>query len=232
VKLLVLEDEPEMATYLERRLSAAGHRVDLCRDGREAFHQAALGHYDVLIVDRMVPSMDGLEVVKALRTAGVQTPALFVTVLDGVGDRVAGLEAGGDDYLVKPFVLTELMARIDAIGRRPLVNEAGAMLRFRDLKMDLIKRTVTGGGARIDLMPQEFKMLEFLVLHAGQVVTRTMLLENTWSFHFEPRTNIVESHISRIRSKLDRGGHRDLIRTVGGSGYQIDADVQDRPSRT
>lgn len=225
MKLLVLEDEPDMATYLEQSLSGVGHVVDLFWDGREAFNQAAQGRYDVLIVDRIVPSMGGLEVVKSLRAADVQTPAVFVTVLDGVGDRAAGLEAGGDDYLVKPFAFAELAARINAIARRPPMSEAGAILRFRDIEMDLTKGRVTRGGASIDLLPQEFRILEFLGRNAGQVVTRAMMLESVWSFHFAPRTNIVESHIRRMRSKLERRGDRELIRTVKGAGYQIDADA-------
>jgi two-component system OmpR family response regulator len=223
VKLLVLEDEPDAAAYLRRGLSEAGHTVDACADGRDAFHLASSGAYDVLVVDRMVPGMDGLKVVKSLRAAGVTTPVLFLTAVGGVGDRVEGLEAGADDYLVKPFAFTELMARINALARRPPISEVKTVLRVGDLEMDLLKRVVSRAGRRIELQPQEFKLLEYLMQHAGQVVTRTMLLENVWSFHFDPKTNIVESHMSRIRSKVDRGFDRDLIHTVRGAGYRIDA---------
>lgn len=223
MRVLVLEDEPDTAGYLRRGLSEAGHVVDLCRDGRDAFHLAADGSYDVLVVDRMVPGMDGLKTVKSLRAAGVRTPVLFLTAVGGIGDRVEGLEAGGDDYLVKPFAFTELMARLNALARRPPIAEVQTMLRVEDLELDRLKRTVTRAGRRIELKPQEFKLLEFLMQHAGQVVTRTMLLENVWSFHFDPKTNIVESHMSRIRAKVDRGFGRELIHTVRGAGYRVDA---------
>ena len=223
MKLLVLEDEPDAAAYLRRGLSESGHTVDLCKDGHDAFHLASSGAYDVLVVDRMVPGMDGLKVVRSLRAAGVTTPVLFLTAVGGVGDRVEGLEAGGDDYLVKPFAFTELMARINALARRPPITEVKTVLKVGDLEMDRLRRTVTRAGRRLELKAQEFKLLEYLMQHAGQVVTRTMLLENVWSFHFDPRTNIVESHMSRIRSKVDRGFDRDLIHTVRGAGYRIDA---------
>lgn len=174
-------------------------------------------------MDRMIPGLDGLGVLKALRAAGVRTPALFLTAVDGVDDRVEGLEAGADDYLVKPFALSELMARINALARRPPVTEAPlTRLTVGDLEMDLLKRTVTRGGVGVELQPQEFKILEHLMRHAGEVVTRTMLLENVWSFHFDPHTNIVESHISRLRAKIDRDRDRELIHTVRGAGYRID----------
>jgi two-component system OmpR family response regulator len=223
VKILVLEDEPDAADYLGRGLSEAGHTVDKCSDGRDAFHLASSSGYDVLVVDRMVPGMDGLKVVKSLRAAGVTTPILFLTAISGVGDRVEGLEAGADDYLVKPFAFTELVARINALCRRPPISDVKTVLQVGDLSLDVLRRSVTRGGRRIDLQPQEFKLLEYLMRHAGQVVTRTMLLESVWSFHFDPKTNIVESHMSRIRAKLDRGFDRELIHTVRGAGYRIDA---------
>lgn len=225
MKILALEDEPDAATYLKRGLTEAGHVVDACGDGRDAFNLAVDGGYDVLIVDRMVPGMDGLKTVKSLRAAGLRTPVLFLTAIGGVGDRVEGLEAGGDDYLVKPFAFTELMARLNALARRPPMSEIKAVLRAHDLEVNVLKRVVTRAGRRIELKPQEYKLLEYLMQHAGQVVTRTMLLENVWSFHFDPKTNIVESHMSRIRSKVDRGFGRELIQTVRGAGYRIDADA-------
>jgi two-component system OmpR family response regulator len=225
LRILVLEDEAETAAYLKRGLSEAGHLVDLCGDGRDAFNQACDGGYDVMVVDRMVPGMDGLRTVKSLRAAGVRTPVLFLTAIGGVGDRVEGLEAGGDDYLVKPFAFTELVARLNALARRPPIADVVTQLRVHDLELDMLKRTVTRAGRRIDLKPQEFKLLAFLLQHAGQVVTRTMLLENVWSFHFDPKTNIVESHMSRIRGKVDRGFGRELIQTVRGAGYRVDADA-------
>jgi len=178
-----------------------------------------------LIVDRMVPGIDGLSVVKALRISGVNTPALFLTAMGGVEDRVEGLEAGGDDYLVKPFAMTELLARVAALGRRPLIAETSTVLVVADLAMDLIKRTVTRGGKRIELQAQEFKLLEYLMRHEGQIVTRTMLLENVWSFHFDPQTNVIESHMSRLRAKVDRGFGAELIHTIRGAGYRLDAIV-------
>jgi two-component system OmpR family response regulator len=222
VKILVLEDEPETAAYIRKGLAEAGHVVDLCTDGRDAFHLASGADYDVLVLDRMVPGMDGLRTVKSLRAAGVRTPVLFLTAVSGVGDRVEGLEAGADDYLVKPFAFTELAARLNALARRPPISEVKTVLKSGDLEMDLLKRTVTRAGRRIELKPQEFRLLEYLMRHAGQVVTRTMLLENVWDFHFDPKTNIVESHMSRIRAKVDRGFSRELIQTVRGAGYRID----------
>jgi two-component system OmpR family response regulator len=223
LKILILEDEPETAAYLRRGLAEAGHVVDLCRDGRDALNLALDDGYDVLVLDRMVPGLDGLTTAKTLRAAGVRTPVLFLTAVGGVRDRVEGLEAGGDDYLVKPFAFMELLARVNALARRPPISEISTVLRAEDLEMDLLKRTVSRGGRRIELKPQEFKLLEYLMQHRGQVVTRTMLLENVWSFHFDPKTNIVDSHMSRIRAKVDRGFGRELIQTVRGAGYRIDA---------
>jgi len=185
----------------------------VCADGREAVFLATDGSYDVLIVDRMVPNLDGLSVIRMLRAGGVATPALVLTAVGGVKDRVEGLEAGGDDYLVKPFAFTELAARVNALGRRRPLALAPERLEVGDLVIDPMQRTVTRAGKR----------LEYLVRHAGQIVTRTMLLENVWSFHFDPKTNIVESHISRLRAKVDRDFASALIETVRGAGYRIDA---------
>jgi two-component system OmpR family response regulator len=225
MKILLLEDDPQTRNHILRSLKAAGHVVDACTEGRDAIFYATGEAYSVLIIDRMVPAIDGLSVVKAVRAAGVDTPVIFLTAMDGVDDRVEGLEAGGDDSLVKPFAMTELLARVAALGRRPPLGENMAILRVADLELDLLKRSATRAGQRIELQAQEFKLLEYLMLHAGEIVTRTMLLENVWSFHFDPRTNVIESHMSRLRSKVDRGFGSELIHTVRGSGYRIDAGV-------
>ena len=225
MKILLLEDDSATRDHIRRSLEAAGHVVDACAEGRDAIFHATGDAYGVLIVDRMVPGVDGLSVVKALRISRVTTPVLFLTAMGGVEDRVEGLEAGGDDYLVKPFAMTELLARVAALGRRLPISEATPLLRVADLEMDLIKRTVARAGQRIELQAQEFKLLEYLMRHEGQVVTRTMLLENVWSFHFDPQTNVIESHMSRLRAKVDRGFGVELIHTLRGSGYRLDATV-------
>jgi two-component system OmpR family response regulator len=222
LKILVLEDDPETAGYIKKGLAESGRLVDLCADGRDAFQLASRAGYDVLVVDRMVPGMDGLRTVKSLRAAGVCTPVLFLTAVSGVRDRVEGLEAGGDDYLVKPFAFTEFVARVDALARRPPIAEVKTVLQAGDLQVDRLKRSVTRAGRRIELKPQEFRLLEYLMQNAGQVITRTMLLENAWDLHFDPKTNIIESHMSRIRAKVDRGFPCELIQTVRGAGYRID----------
>ena len=223
MKILLLEDDARTAAFIEKGLASAGHVVDAVASGRDAIFHATDGAYDVLIIDRMVPTIDGLAVLKALRITGVNTPAIFLTAMDGVEDRVEGLEAGADDYLVKPFAMSELSARIAALARRPPLAEAPTKIRLGDLEIDLLKRNATRGGRAITLQAQEFKLLEYLVRHAGQVVTRTMLLENVWSFHFDPQTNIIEGHVSRLRAKIDRGFDTDMIKTVRGAGYMIDA---------
>lgn len=224
MKILVAEDDAETAQYVASGLRELGHVVDLTADGREAFMMAGGETYDVLVLDRMLPGMDGLAIIRGLRAMQDTTPALFLTALDGVSDRVDGLEAGGDDYLVKPFAFSELAARVMALGRRP--RQAAAVqtqLAASGIAMDLLARTVTRDGQTIALQPQEFRLLEFLLNHAGQIVTRTMLLEGVWGFHFDPATSIVETHISRLRAKLDEGFTQSAIRTVRGAGYIIDA---------
>jgi two-component system OmpR family response regulator len=223
MKILVIEDDPETAAYVAHGLKEHGHTVDHAPDGRDGLFLAAGAAYDVIIVDRMLPGLDGLAIVKTIRGAGIKTPALFLTTLGGIDDRVEGLEAGGDDYLVKPFAFAELLARVNALARRPPMTVVETTLRVADLEMDLVKRTVVRGGRRIDLQPQEFKLLEYLMRHAGRVVTRTMLLENVWEFHFDPQTSVVETHISRLRGKIDRGYGAELIHTVRGSGYCLRA---------
>src|SRR3954453_21934946 len=225
MKLLVIEDDTETGSYLKKGLEEHGHVVDLVVDGRDGLCLAASEAYEVMIVDRRLPGLDGLGVVKTVRGAGVKTPILFLTTMAGVGDRVEGLEAGGDDYLVKPFAFAELLARVNALARRPPMTQVETVLKVADLEMDLIGRKVRRAGRGIDLQPREFRLLEYLMRHAGRVVTRTMLLENVWDFHFDPRTNIVETHVSRLRSKVDKGFDPELIETVRGSGYMLRAPL-------
>lgn len=220
MKILLIEDDEETAAYITRGLREHGHVIDHAANGRDGLFLASAGEHDVLIVDRMLPAMDGLGLVRTLRGAGVRTPVLFLTALGGVGDRVRGLDAGGDDYLAKPFAFAELLARVNALARRPPLVEVQTVLRVADLEIDLLKRSVRRGGARIELQPREFQLLEHLMRHAGRVVTRTMLLESVWDFHFDPKTNIVETHISRLRGKL---GAPELIHTVRGAGYVMRA---------
>ena len=224
VKLLLLEDDPDTREHVCKILRAAGHIIDACATGPDAIFLGTTNSYAVLILDRMVPVVDGLSVLKALRSAGNLTPAIFLTAMDNVDDRVEGLETGADDYLVKPFAGTELLARIAALGRRPPIADATTLLSVADLELDQLKRTVTRAGRRIDLQQQEYKLLEYLMRHAGEIVTRTMLLENVWSFHFDPGTNLIESHMSRLRAKVDRGFGRELIHTVRNAGYRLDAE--------
>jgi two-component system OmpR family response regulator len=223
MKVLVIEDDGETSAYVARGLREQGHVVDLAATGRDGLFLAADGGHDVLIVDRMLPGLDGVSLVRSLRETGIRTPVLFLTALAGVGDRVRGLEAGGDDYLVKPFAFAELIARIHALARRPPLSETPTALRIDDLEMDLLRRAVVRDGRPIELQPREFQLLEFLVRNTDRIVTRTMLLEAIWSFHFDPKTNIVETHMSRLRSKLSQYGGRELIQTVRGAGYVIRA---------
>jgi two-component system, OmpR family, response regulator len=221
MNLLLIEDDATMAQIVATRLSALGHSVDVALSGKEGVAKAEGSQHDVLIVDRMLPEIDGLSIVRRLREAGDATPVIFLTTMDGIDDRVAGLEAGADDYLVKPFAMAELVARIAALGRRGPSAASQTILRSAGIEMDLVKRTVTRGGHKVDLQPREFQLLEYLMRNASQVVTRTMLLENVWDFHFDPQTNIVETHISRLRSKLDKGFSEGVIHTVRGVGYML-----------
>ncbi|HEY0270345.1 MAG TPA: response regulator transcription factor [Sphingomonas sp.] len=222
MKLLLLEDDEATRTQAARQLTAAGHIVEACATGTDALFMATQGDYGVLILDRMVPGLDGLSVLKALRAAGIRTPALLLTAMDGIDDRVEGLEAGADDYLVKPFAAAELIARVNALSRRPPMSDTAVTATVGDLIIDRVRRTVARAGQRIELQAQEFKLLDYLIQHSGEVVTRTMLLENVWSFHFDPQTNVIESHMSRLRAKVDRGFGKELIQTVRGAGYRID----------
>src|ERR1700692_4639530 len=217
MKVLLIEDDVKTTAYVKR-----GHVVDSAANGRDGLFLAAGEAYDVMIVDRMLPGLDGLGIVKTVRAAGVTTPVLFLTTMGGIEDRVEGL-AVGEYYLVKPFAFAELMARINALARRPPMSQVPTILRVADLEMDLIGRKVRRAGREIDLQAREFRLLEYLMRNAGRVVTRTMLLEHVWEFHFDPRTNIVETHISRLRSKIDRGFDAELVETVRGSGYLLHA---------
>ena len=221
MKILVVEDDEETADFIAAGLAARGHEATVARDGRAGYLRATADRFDVLILDRMLPELDGLGVVALMRAEGVSTPVLFLTNLSGIDDRVDGLEAGGDDYLVKPFAFEELMARLNALARRPTLGSSPTVLKAGDLELDLIARTVRRGSADIDLQPREFRLLEFLLRSEGRVVTRKMLLEQVWEFHFDPKTNIVETHISRLRTKIDRGHGVSLIQTVRGAGYAL-----------
>lgn len=222
MRILVIEDDRTTGDYILHGLSEEGHAANLCRNGREGLIAAQSSDFDVLVVDRMLPDLDGLSLVRTLRAAKNLTPAIFLTALGGVDDRIEGLNAGGDDYLVKPFAFGELSARINALARRPQMREAETVLSAGDLRMDLIRRRVTRGDVEIDLLPREFTLLECLLRRKGRVQTRTMLLEEVWDLSFDPQTNVVESHISRLRAKVDRPFASELIRTVRGAGYRIE----------
>ncbi|HVW75538.1 MAG TPA: response regulator transcription factor [Rhizomicrobium sp.] len=226
LKILLIEDDKETSAHIVYALGKEGHEVELCHDGREGLERARSAEHGVLIVDRMLPGLDGLSLVRSLREEGSQMPVLFLTTMSGLDDRVEGLQAGGDDYLVKPFAFPELLARVNAITRRSQRSGDGEPVRLRagDLEMDLIRRTVQRGGKAIELQAQEFRLLEFLMRNTGRVVTRAMLLEKVWDLHFDPRTNIVETHMSRLRGKVDRGFGAELIHTVRGAGYTLRAD--------
>ena len=226
MQLLLIEDDQEAAQFLLKGLRESGYAVHHSMDGEEGLARARGGRYDLIVTDRMLPHLDGLAVVKRLRQQGVRTPVLVLSALGTVDDRVQGLKAGGDDYLTKPFAFSELLARIEALLRRSSAQDA-APTRFKvaDLEMDLLSRQVTRGGRQIELTAREFKLLEFLLSHAGQVVTRTMLLERVWDLHFDPQTNLIDVHMSRLRQAVDRGFAKPLIHTIRGTGYVIrDAD--------
>jgi two-component system OmpR family response regulator len=223
MRILLIEDDGKTAEYVSRGLAEAGHTCDVVNDGRDGLYQATREPYDVLVVDRMLPGLDGLSVIKAVRAAQVKVPAIFLTAVGGVDDRVEGLEAGGDDYLVKPFAFSELLARLNALARRPRATEEKTLLRIADLELDLIKRHASRAGQVIDLQPREFTLLEVLMRGDGRVLTRTMLLELVWDFHFDPKTSVVETHNSRLRSKIDKPFEVQLLHTVRNTGYSIHA---------
>lgn len=223
MRVLIVEDDIETQSYVSQGLTEAGHSVEASATGADGLLRARQGGYDLFIVDRMVPELDGLSLVKAIRSAGIATPVLMLTAMGAVADRVDGLEAGADDYLVKPFSFAELSARVNALARRPPL-QSDTKLVVGDLVLDRLQRLVRRGETPVDLQTREFQLLELMMLNAGRVVTRTMMLESVWNFRFDPGTNIVETHMSRIRSKIDRGGDSALIHTIRGEGYVIRAD--------
>lgn len=222
MRILIVEDDVEAAAAMATGLADAGHDCVLAEDGEQGLTKAGLGGFDVMIVDRMMPKVDGMAMVSTLRRQGDATPVLFLSALGEINDRVEGLKAGGDDYLVKPYALVELLARVDALSRRRETGSVQTMLRVGDLEMDLIGRGVTRAGTAIDLQPREFELLEYLMRNAGQSVTRTMLLENVWHYHFDPQTNVIDVHISRLRSKIDKGFEKAMLQTVRGAGYRLE----------
>jgi two-component system OmpR family response regulator len=223
MKILLVEDDEKTGSYLIKGLSSAGHVVDWVRDGRDGLSAGLDASHDVMVVDRMVPALDGLTIVKSLRAASVRTPVLFLTSMSGVDDRVEGLEAGGDDYLVKPFAFSELTARLIALVRRPPITAEKTKLRVGDLEIDLVKRTAERSGALIELLPREFSLLELLMRNEGRVLTKTMLLEKIWNFNFDPQSSVVETHISRLRAKIDKPFEFPLLHTVRNTGYTLHA---------
>jgi two-component system, OmpR family, response regulator len=221
MRILIIEDDRDAAQYLAKGLRESGHSAEVAEDGRDGLLRAAVEPFDALIVDRMLPNLDGLSLVQHLRKTGHATPVLFLSALGEVGDRVKGLRAGGDDYLAKPYAFSELLARIENLGRRRDQRAAATRLKVADLELDLLSRKATRAGQPIDLQPREFQLLETLMRHAGQVMTRTMLLEKVWNYHFDPQTNVIDVHISRLRQKIDRGFEPPLIHTVRGAGYCV-----------
>lgn len=223
MRILIVEDDREAANYIRKGLRESGHVADHAPDGEEGLEMARAAEYDVLVVDRMMPRMDGLSMVAALRGDNIRTPVLILSALGEVDDRVEGLKAGGDDYLVKPYAFAELLARVEALARRRDPDAVKTRLVVGDLEMDLLARTVVRDTEEILLQPREFRLLEFLMKHSGQVVTRTMLLEKVWDYHFDPQTNVIDVHISRLRSKIDKPFPRALLHTVRGAGYRLQA---------
>lgn len=225
MNVFLLEDDAETADFVARGLRERGHQVELSTNGVTALQRLSSASFDVAVLDRMVPGIDGLSLLKALRAAGDNTPILMLTAMSQIQDRVAGLEEGADDYLVKPFAFSELAARVMALGRRPATAQPTAVLRIVDVEMNLLRREVRRAGRIVELQPREFMLLEQLMRSPGRIVTRTMLLDRVWNFGFDPKTNIVETHMSRLRSKLNEGFSRSAIRTIRGAGYMMDDGV-------
>jgi two-component system OmpR family response regulator len=230
MRILIVEDDREAAAYLTKAFRESGHTADCAHDGLDGYAMAREGAYDVLVVDRMLPKLDGLSLIRSLREQKVDTPVLILSALGQVDDRVKGLRAGGDDYLPKPYAFSELLARVEVLARRhgSAVGSEPTTYRVGDLELDRLSHRVTRGAADIVLQPREFRLLEYLMKHAGQVVTRTMLLEHVWDYHFDPQTNVIDVHVSRLRAKIDKGFGHPLIHTVRGAGYMVRAGGEDR----
>lgn len=226
MRILIIEDDKDVASFIERGLEQAGYVVDRAETGKDGLFLATTESYDALIIDRMLPGVDGLTIVRTIRASDIHVPVLILSALDEVTDRVDGLKAGGDDYLVKPFAFVELQARIEALLRRQTTatDSELTMLEVADLKMDLLRRQVSRGGTNIDLQQREFLLLEYLMRHVGQVVTRTMLLEAVWGYHFDPQTNVIDVHMSRLRAKIDKDFDPPLLHTVRGAGYRLEVE--------
>jgi two-component system OmpR family response regulator len=225
MRILVVEDDRETANYLVKALGEAGHAADQANDGQAGLDLALTGNFDVLVVDRMLPKRDGLSLIADLRDSGSGVPVLILSALGQVDDRVTGLRAGGDDYLPKPYMFSELLARVEVLGRRSTPREAETIYRVADLELDRLARKVHRGGEPILLQPREFRLLEYLMKNAGTVVTRTMLLEKVWDYHFDPQTNVIDVHMSRLRAKIDKNFDRPLLHTVRGAGYVMRDDA-------
>ena len=223
MRILVIEDDRDAATWLLKGLRESGHVADLAANGEDGLALALEGIHDILVVDRMLPKMDGLTIIRTLRANGITTPALILSALSDVDERVKGLRAGGDDYLAKPYAFSELLARVEGLRRRNSQEQPETKLKVGDLELDLLTRTVSRGGQVIPLQPREFKLLEYLMRNEGHIVTRTMLLENVWDYHFDPQTNVIDVHISRLRSKIEKGFATSILQTVRGAGYMIRA---------
>ncbi len=221
MRVLVVEDDASVADYILKGLKQSGYTTNHAADGKQGLFLATSEDYDLMIIDRMLPQVDGLTLIQTLRASENKTPVLILSALGEVDDRVKGLKAGGDDYLVKPFAFAELLARIEAILRRQESSNMQTRLKVADLEMDLLAHKVTRNGEGFNLQPREYKLLEYLMKHAGQVVTRTMLLENVWEYHFDPQTNVIDVHISRLRQKIDKGFDKQLLTTVRGAGYML-----------
>mgnify|MGYP001447034669 FL=1 len=226
MNILVIEDDIETASYIKNGLKDSGYDVDHAEDGEKGLKLALNNSYNMLIVDRMLPKMNGIDIVNAIRNEGVKTPILFLSALGNVDDKVSGLKSGGDDYLTKPLALIELLARVEALIRRDSQQSGDTFLSIGDIEMDILARTVKRQGKRVYLHPREFKLLEYLLRNANQVVTRTMLLENVWEYHFDPQTNVIDVHISRLRQKIDKPFEKPILKTIRGDGYMIKAEPQ------
>jgi len=223
LKILIIEDDESSANHIAKSFKQHGHVVDTQYNGRDGLILAAGETYDVMVVDRMLPGLDGLGIIKTIRSVGIKTPIIILTAMGGISDRVEGLDAGADDYMVKPFAFEELLARVNALFRRSPQLEDARSLEIDNLRMDLNRHKVTRNGVPIELQPQEYRLLEYLLRHADKIVTRTMLLENVWDYHFDPQTTVVETHISRLRTKISPNDDKQLIHTIRGTGYRLSA---------